>query len=206
MANIEANKEKFISLLVNTGRGHIHAVIEALEKSGFFTAPASTKYHGAYEGGLCEHSLNVYRQAMEVYNAELQLDPKKVEGIHNDNIAIAALLHDVCKADIYKTEQKFRKDANGRWQTYTGYGVDYSSFPLGHGEKSVIWLLKHNLEMTDEEILAIRWHMTKWDMSDGQEARSNFGAAVEKTPLVPIIAAADQLATWITEVEYNTTP
>ena len=193
------DKERFVSILRATNRAGIANVIAGLEELGFFMAPASTRFHGSFPGGLMLHSLNVYDQAVILRDAELKVRPDLANALTDDTIAIAALLHDVCKAEVYKEVEKFRKDKDGKWEKYKTYGVDYSDFPMGHGEKSVRRLLRWGLELTDEEMLAIRWHMGAFDLSDSPEARGSFTLAGEKTPLLPILIAADGLASHIVE-------
>lgn len=193
-------KDYFIQTLRSTERKGIDNVIAKLEESGFFNAPASTVFHLNTPGGLVQHSVNVYAEAMAIREKQIELCPEVEPKLPVDSIAIAALLHDVCKAEIYKEEQKWQKDADGKWVSYTAYTVDYSSLPVGHGEKSVIRLLQWGLEMTDDEIMAIRWHMDAWDLAfNSPEARSNIGAAKGKCPLLSIIKAADGLASFILE-------
>lgn len=193
-------KERFDNILRETGRRGIDNVLVELDKIGFYSAPASTKFHGSYSGGLLKHSLNVYDEAMMVLEMQLRLCPGIEQLIPGGSIAIAALLHDVCKAEIYKPEIKKRKNAEGVWESYDGYGVDYSNFPLGHGEKSVIRLLKWGLQMTEDEIMAIRWHMSGFDLAfQSPESRANYGAAIERCPLLAVIKAADGLASHILE-------
>lgn len=192
-------KAKFMEILKSTNRKGVDEVLVGLEKIGFFEAPASTRHHCAFEGGLCRHSVNVYDQAIRILKVEDELNTEFVKDIPNTSIAIVALLHDVCKAEIYKKVEKFRKDKDGKWEKYFAYEQDYSAMPLGHGEKSVIRLLRMGLELTNDEILAIRWHMANWSMPDDFESRGNFNAACEKCPLLSIIIAADELATRISE-------
>ena len=117
-----------------------------------------------------------------------------------ENIIIAALLHDICKANVYQKATKYRKDKNNAWETYDSYNVDYSELPLGHGEKSVIRLLQLGLQLTNDEILAIRWHMTAWELPfQSSEAKANLSAAKDQCPLLTIIQTADGLASAILE-------
>ena len=153
------NKDYFIQILRSTGREGVDEVIAGLEALGFFEAPASTVFHLNEPGGLLQHSLNVYREAMAIREKQIEMLPDIEPRLPADSVAIGALLHDTCKAAIYKPVEKWRKDAQGRWESYRGYEVDYSDLPVGHGEKSVIMLLRWGLRMTDDEILAIRWHM-----------------------------------------------
>ena len=196
----EKNKEEFCKILRETNRKGVEQVIDGLEKLGFFKAPASSKHHLAVEGGLLQHSLNVYCQADAIRSSQIHLDAKIEERLPMDSIIIVSLLHDVCKAEIYKKVQKFRKDANNKWEQYDTYDQDYSHCPLGHGEKSVIRLLRMGLELTEDEIAAIRWHMGAWDLPSSFEASKNLGAAQDKYPLVTVLMAADMMATRITEV------
>lgn len=192
-------KDKFISLLRSTDRQGVDSVIAYLEKVGFFEAPASVNRHLSYEGGLVEHSLNVHRMAMMLRGQMIEIKPELAEQLAEDSVTIAALLHDVCKANIYKTAKKWRKDEQNRWEQYDTYEADYSRFPLGHGEKSVIMLLRLGLTLTNDEILAIRWHMGAWNLPfQSYEDKCNISEASDH-PLTAVIQAADGLATHILE-------
>lgn len=193
------DKEKFIEALKATGRAGVDKVVAELERLGFFEAPASTRFHGSEPGGLLKHSLNVYCEARVLREVELKMRPDMAEKLPETSIAIVSLLHDVCKAEVYKEIEKFRKDKNNQWEKYLTWKADHSETPLGHGEKSVIRLLRWGLELTDDEILAIRWHMGKWDLSEYSDAKQSFNAACDKTPLLPLLMAADQLASRISE-------
>jgi len=190
----------FNNALKMTKRNNIEQVLGYLEKMGFYESPASSKFHLACKGGLLQHSLNVWLQARKIAEAQIALKPELKERLSEESIAIAALLHDVCKCCVYTVEKRNRKNALGAWEQYDCYVPKYDKMPLGHGEKSVIRLLRMGLELTDDEIFAIRWHMANWDMADTQEAKGNFTAAVNQCPLLAVIIAADQLSTWITEV------
>ena len=190
-------KEKFLELLRSTARNGVEEVLKGLESLGFFEAPASTRFHGCCPGGLLAHSLAVCDQALALREMEIAKRPELAEKVLVESVIIAALLHDVCKAEVYKEVEKFRKDKNNQWEKYKTYGVDYSALPLGHGEKSVIRLLRFGLELTDDEMLAIRWHMQGFDLSDSGEARASYTAACAKSPLVTLIMAADLLASHV---------
>lgn len=192
-------KQQYIDLLRSTNREGIDKVIAYLEKSPFFTAPASTNKHLAKDGGLVEHSLNVYRTLERLAGQMIEMKPGIKDRLKPDSLIISALLHDVCKANLYKKIQKFRKDANGRWETYDGYDTDYTRFPMGHGEKSVVMLLNLGLTMTKDEMLAIRWHMSAWNLAfQSYEEKCNISAAAD-IPLVSLLQSADVLATHIVE-------
>ena len=194
-------RNKIIELLRATGRGNVENVIDYLDKnSDFFTAPASTVFHGNYPGGLAEHSLNVYNVAMRVKKQMVELKPELADRLSDDSVAIVTLLHDVCKTKIYKLEKRNRK-VNGVWEEVDVYSVDYSNFPLGHGEKSVIMLLKLGLNLTKDEMLAIRWHMTAWELPmQSADAKGNLNAAKEQCPLLTLLQASDGLASALLEV------
>lgn len=192
-------KKRFCESLSATGRKGVDAVVEGLERIGFFTAPASSKHHLAFEGGLLQHSLNVMEQALELREVQVKLNPDLEKLLPVDSVRLVGLLHDVCKSDLYKKVEKFRKDANNKWEKYTAYDCDHTNFPMGHGEKSVVLLMEMGLELARPEMIAIRWHMAGWDLSDSREANGNFSAACVKYPLLSLLIAADELATRITE-------
>lgn len=198
MLDVAANRDRFCEILRSTGRAGVESVLSGLEGLGFFDAPASTRFHLSEKGGLCQHSLNVYDEAMLVKVLQCRLRPDLEQKLDDVSVTVAALLHDVCKAEVYKSEIKHRK-VNGKWEDYEGYVPDYSSFPLGHGEKSVIRLLRWGLELTDDEMIAIRWHMHAWSLSDSPEDGANFNKASEQCPLLAVLIAADGLAARILE-------
>jgi hypothetical protein len=193
-------KARFVECLKDTRIENLDKFVECLETLGFFDAPASSKHHLAEKGGLVRHSLNVYAQALAIAQVQTELYPDLAKRLPIESIARVSLLHDVCKAEIYKPELKHRKNADGKWEDYYGYATDYSQMPLGHGEKSVIRLLRMGVNLTNDEILAIRWHMANWDMADTFEAKGNFNATCDKCPLLSVLIAADELATRISEV------
>lgn len=177
-------KEKYINLLKSTKREGIEDLIKWLESTDFFTAPASTKFHLSNESGLLEHSLNVYEEIV-----------RNFEGYDMYTLIIVSLLHDVCKANYYTVSERNVK-RNGEWVKEPYYTVD-EEFPLGHGEKSVILIQKY-IDLTDEEIAAIRWHM------GGFEPKENYsviGNAFYKYPLALLLHIADLRATYLVEKE-----
>lgn len=195
------NKSKFIEILSATGRDGMDKVLAKLEETGFFEAPASTKFHLSCKGGLLEHSLNVYEAAMLIRGQAIRCRPELEAQLPVDSVAISALLHDACKCDIYKETILSRKNEDGYWEKYPGYTVDYSAgLPVGHGEKSVILLLSWGLSLTEEEILAIRWHMNAWDMPfQNSEHLGSHNAAKAKSPLVSLTQLADGFAAGLLE-------
>ena len=193
-------KKEFIELLKTTNRQGIDDLVEELEDLGFFKAPASTKFHLNEGGGLVQHSLNVCKAALSMRKSMIELDDSLLEALPKDSVIIASLLHDTCKADIYKPTMKKEKNRFGMWCEVPGYDVDYSNFPLGHGEKSVIVLLRSGFELTDDEIMAIRWHMNAWDLPfQSYDIKSNFNTAKEICPLLSLVQAADCLASNLLE-------
>ena len=194
-------KKEFLELLLSTRRQGVDKVVDYLEKSGFFTAPASVSKHLSRDGGLLEHSLNVCKVALMLREQMIAFKPDIESNVPKESVILSALLHDVCKSSIYKKMQKFKKNAEGRWESYDGYDVDYSRFPFGHGEKSVVMLLRLGLELTNEELLAIRWHMAAWDLPfQSYEEKSNLSEA-SNVPLVSLVQAADGLAAHLLESE-----
>ncbi len=175
-------------------------MIEDLDELGFFKAPASSKFHLNVEDGLLKHSLNVCNTALNVRETMIGMDESLRESLPKDSVIIAALLHDVCKADIYKPAIKKQKNSFGLWVDTPGYDVVYDNFPLGHGEKSVIMLLRSGLDMTDDEIMAIRWHMHAWDLPfQSADLKANFNTAKSKCPLIALVQAADGLSSSLLE-------
>jgi hypothetical protein len=194
------NKERFIWLLRSTERDGMDDCIEELEELGFFEAPASSKFHLNEDGGLMQHSLNVCDTALKIREAMIEMDDSLRESLSQESVIIASLLHDVCKADIYRKAVKRQKNNFGIWVDVPGYDVDYSNLPLGHGEKSAIVLLRSGLDLTDDELLAIRWHMNAWEMPfQSPDIKGNFNAAKEICPLVSVVQAADTLASNLLE-------
>lgn len=167
MTNKERFKEIFISQVTRPGAADLLAWLGTTD---FFEAPASTRFHGAYPGGLVEHSLNVYYAL---------LGQSTIREYGGESVAIVALLHDVCKANYYAGE-------------YPDYTVK-DQMPMGHGEKSVYLVMKH-MELTDDEALAIRWHMGAYDDAFRGGSRA-LNAAMERTPLVLELHYADMIAT-----------
>ena len=197
---MENLKQQFQEKLLSTKRDGMENVIKHLERLGFFIAPASTKFHLSVKGGLMEHSWNVCNTALMLREQMIQMKPELADKLPEESVVIASLLHDVCKSNIYKDAILNRKNDQGYWEKVPGYEVDYSSLPLGHGEKSVIMLLTLGLKLTKDEMLAIRWHMTAWELAfQSPEQKSNLQKAREIAPLCAIIQAADGLSSALLE-------
>lgn len=173
-------------------------LLEWLEEKGFFTAPASTKYHGNYAGGLVEHSNNVFTRLLSLAQSEtVRLGLKNPE-YELETIAIAALLHDVCKVDAYKIETKNQKQKDGSWKQIESYTYT-NAFPVGHGEKSVFQIMRF-MELTDEELMAIRWHMGPFD-SAAKGGSYDMNNAFAESKLAAMLHLADMMATHLDERE-----
>ena len=178
-------KEQFINLLKGINRDGINELIEFLEKTDFYTAPASTKFHCAYEGGLLEHSLNVYSALKELTKGEWA----------EDTIRIVGLLHDICKVNQYKVEMRNKKNEHGEWVKEPYYATD-DIMPLGHGEKSVMLLQYKGLKLNLIEIMMIRNHMSAF--RDNQYL-NDVSHRFSKCPQSLILHFADMLSTYTNE-------
>lgn len=205
------NVQKFENLLSEIKRDGIEGVLNFIRNSDFYTAPASTRFHLAEEGGLLEHSLHVY----ECLNAKKSAPIWKeaLENVSRETILIVSLLHDICKTYYYVTDYKNQKtyeqdkinsankkdikhDAKGDyiWETVPYYTVD-NKYPLGHGSKSVVFILQY-MKLSMEEITAITYHMGAYcDSSQWNE----LGQAYEKYPLALALHESDAEATYLME-------
>lgn len=194
-SDIETNKARFTKLLMDTGRENMDYVIEDLEALGFFSAPASVRNHDNFEGGLVQHSLDVYDTAVALREALVKMNPDLEKELPMESVTIATLLHDVCKADIYRKVIRSRKNEVGQYEKFEDYSYDYSDLPVGHGEKSVIRLLRSGLDLEDNEILAIRWHMGPWEVdTSNREQEGMYRQAQLNSPLVGLVHHADSFS------------
>ncbi len=188
-------KEEFIKIYQsNIQREGSDKLLEYLlsSKSDFFTAPASTRYHGAYEGGLCEHSMNVYYCLCSYLERERVKNEYGLE-YSAETIAIVALLHDLCKINLYKTSKRNKKDETGKWVEVPFFEYN-DTLPYGHGEKSV-YIISGFMRLSREEAMAIRWHMG----FSGEENVNTIGKALEMYPLALAANIADMEATFYIE-------
>lgn len=188
-------KSRFIEIYSsNIKRAGADKLLEYLESpaSDFFTAPASARFHGAYAGGLAEHSINVY-ECLSDY-----MERDRVKNTYNltasaESIAITALLHDLCKINCYKPGFRNTKDETGAWIKVPTFEYD-DKLPYGHGEKSV-YIITGFMRLSREEAFAIRYHMG----FSGTEDPRNVGNAFEMFPLAFALATADMEATYFLE-------
>lgn len=188
-------KDEFIEIYQkNITREGADKLLEYLtsSKSDFFTAPASTRYHGAYEGGLLEHSLNVYHCLADYVERERVKNTYKLNP-SAESVALTALLHDICKVNFYKTDYRNSKNEQGVWEKVPYYTID-DRLPYGHGEKSV-YIISGYMRLTREEAFAIRYHMG----FSGNEEPNNVGKAFEMFPLAFALSVADMESTYFLE-------
>jgi len=188
------SKERFIEVFkTNVKREGAKELLDYLlsPASDFFQAPASARFHCSYEGGLCEHSLNVYDCLKSYLSAERAKDFGF--SYSEESIAIVSLLHDLCKVNVYKKGFRNVKDEKGVWQRVDTFEYD-DKLPYGHGEKSV-YMITAYMKLTREEAFAIRYHM---GYSSTEDPR-NVSAAFEMFPLAFALSTADSEATYFVE-------
>ena len=210
-------KERFLEIYKeNIKREGADALLEYLEKSGFFSAPASSRHHLAEPGGLCKHSVHVYERLSALVGMEVMYN-QDFAPPSDETIAIVALLHDLCKIGCYKKEPKNQKTYDPEkvaaaqkwqvkhddlgdfvWETVLGYTFD-DPMPYGHGEKSA-YIVNGFMKLTREEAFAIRFHMGAWN--DGE--KQNASKAFEMYELAILLHMADELATFVDEKEAAT--
>ncbi len=162
--------------------------------SDFFKAPASTKFHSSFAGGLVEHSVKVYNRFLNKIKTEF--GEKYEEVITNESIAIIGLLHDVCKINFYKSEYRNTKDKAGNWVQVICYTVD-DKLPYGHGEKSV-YILSGFIKLTRDEAMAINWHMGGFD-NRVQGGSYSMSVAFQQYPIAVIFHTADLETAYLDE-------
>ena len=212
----QVEMKEYEKLLMRTGRDGVENLIAYIRASDFYTAPASTKFHGSFMGGLLHHSLEVFRNLdKKTSGSEYNVwrDLLDADKVGNDSIIIVSLLHDVCKTHFYTTELKNQKnydqavvaaadrrqvkhDSNGDfiWETVPSYAVD-DKIPYGHGEKSVM-MIENYITLKPVERYAIRWHM---GFSEPKELYNTLTAAIERYPLILALHEADLEASYVTE-------
>lgn len=210
-ANIDANKHRFIELLSSITRegARIKELIEYLNCTDFFTAPASAAYHMSCKGGLCQHSLNVYDNMIKLYctvNNSTDVDKSTY-----DSIKIMSLLHDVSKIGTYKetfrnekvySPQGEKSDNGGRydWVSVPGYKKRDAKerFIYGNHEQNAEYITRCYIPLTLEESSGILHHMggMSWD-----SAKDAIGEVYTEFPLALLLYMSDMLSTYISEKE-----
>ena len=195
MPNVKELKDKFVEIYQqNITRPGSDKLLNYLlsENSDFFVAPASTRYHGAYEGGLCEHSIHVY-ECLKDYLERARVKDEYGLDYPDESIAISSLLHDLCKVNLYRVSYRNKKNDEGVWEKVPFYEF-HDTLPYGHGEKSV-YIVSSYMRLTREEAMAIRWHMG----FSGEENVNTIGKALEMYPLALPCHIADMESTFYIE-------
>lgn len=181
------NKERFLSICEQQiHREGLPALMAWLEKSDFYEAPASTRYHGNHPGGLLEHSLNVFDELNRLRSAFPEVP------MSDETAAIISLFHDLCKVNMYQPEKRNRKTPDGRWEQYDAYSIQEKFCFGGHGSKSV-FLVQTFLKLTPEEAVAINCHMGAFG------GDQYVGKSFEQYPMAWFLHVADGAATYIKE-------
>ena len=185
-------KQKFMEYYqANIHREGADRLLEWLQTTDFFTAPASTRYHCACPSGLVQHSVNVYEVMMEKH-----FDPETDSA---ESFALCALLHDVCKAQFYKiSTRNVKNEKTGQWEKVPYYTIE-DAFPYGHGEKSV-FLIERFVRLKPAEATAIRWHMGGFDDA-ARGGNFSISVAYDKYPIAVKLHLADLEATYLREKE-----
>lgn len=189
-------REEFIKIFNdNIKREGAKNLLDFLESSDFFVAPASTRYHSNVKGGLVSHSINVYNRFKNLIKNEYGED--YTEKISDESIAIISLLHDVCKINSYKEDFRNVK-VDGEWVQVPFYTLD-DQLPYGHGEKSV-YMISGFMKLSREESMAINWHMGAFDTRVQGGYMNMLSSAYYKYPIAFLIHIADATATYLDEV------
>ncbi len=192
MNQAQPDCNKLHDQFVEYARADIHregleGLLSWIETTDFYTAPASARYHSCFPGGLCLHSLNVYKRILTKVSSD--------EDISRESLAIVSLFHDLCKANFYKQEMRNTKDETGQWIKVPYYTFD-DQLPLGHGEKSM-FLVQRYLHLTENEALAIRWHMGNFGLMIGSNEITALNNAMRKSRLMIMLQQADtEAAFW----------
>lgn len=182
-------KEEFKRAAKAITRPGIEELMDWLEETDFYTAPASTRFHGAHESGLVMHSLNVYSQLKKLckwYKCDAS----------EESIAIVSLFHDLCKVGVYKTETRWRKNQYNQWEQYPAYRFEEDFAYGGHGSKSV-YLIMAFMALSPDEASAINCHMGQWDST----TYSNPSPVYERNLLAWLLHVADEAADYILETK-----
>lgn len=203
--NIQELIEKFEQLLTSVKRDGIDKLLAYIRKSDFYRAPASTRFHSCHDGGLLEHSLNLYECLLS--KKQNPIWAEVLREVDDESLILVALLHDLCKSYLYVPEFKNKKvysdtgtkrDDGGRfdWQVVKGYSTD-DKIPYGHGEKSVM-MIEEFIKLKPIERYAIRWHM---GFTEPKEYWNTLTTAIKKYPVILAVHQADMEATYLLEEE-----
>ena len=166
-------------------RDGLDDLLKWIESTDFYVAPASTRYHGCCVHGLVTHSLRVYDQLKmltRVYDCDAS----------DESIAIVSLFHDLCKIGCYKTEMRWRKNSQDKWEQYPTYKFDEDFAYGGHGSKSV-FIVQSFMDLTPDEASAINCHMGAWDST----SYSNPSTVYQRNLLAWLLHVADEAADYL---------
>lgn len=177
MKTKEDRIKEYQQLVKSNRMSHLINLVPKLDEMGYFDQPASTRFHGAYEGGLFDHSLEVAKALMDL------TDKLNLEWDRQSSPLVIGLFHDLCKCDNYVFDRESNK-----------YIFNQDVILPGHGDKSVI-MLQQLLLLTDEEIACIRWHMGSYETDT--KMWNYYGQAIEKYPNVLYTHMADMIASKI---------
>ncbi len=194
MTDINNAKSEFCEIYLSViRRDGADKLLDYLQNNDFFTAPASARYHLAESGGLCQHSINVYKRLKQLVEREYGEEYSRIYS--DETLAVCGLLHDLCKVNYYVTEMRNVKEGN-EWVKKPFFKVE-EKFPYGHGEKSV-FIISQYMRLSAEEAMAINWHMGGFDerVKGGSYA---FSEALAKFKLALLLHIADLEATYLDE-------
>ncbi|MDR0384401.1 MAG: HD domain-containing protein [Christensenellaceae bacterium] len=183
-------REEFIQIYTqNIKREGAAELLEFIKTTDFFTSPASTRFHGNFEGGLLQHSIKVYKRLVKLVQDEnIDISP--------ESVAIIALLHDICKANTYKIEMRNSK-VNNEWVKVPYYTYN-DSLPYGHGEKSV-YIVSGFMKLTRDEAMSINWHMGAFDARNNNLTSSTLAKAFQMYPIAFLTHVADLISAYLDE-------
>ena len=201
-SEVDMNKTNYLitllgCALIRAGRSSLESVDSMIDKfdrcmnwlegTDFFVCPASTRYHGSYEGGLLEHSMQVVDVIRMLHDNNIFR-----QKVSLDTAVLCALTHDWCKIGLYEPYMRNVKDDNGNWVQKQEYKRSENiMMPLGHGVTS-FYLVSRFFKLSNEEAAAIRWHQGVWNVCDMEQ--NDLQAANERWPLVHLLQFADQLS------------
>lgn len=210
MINLQANKEEFETLARKyIKRDGLEKLLAWLDSTDFYSAPASTQYHLCIEGGLCQHSLNVFHTMVKLANMRYDKEENddniyngantEVDGAFNmENIALVSLFHDICKANCYVRDFKNVK-VNGKWEQQEYWKWD-EQFVYGHGSKSV-YIIQQYMRLFIDEAQAIRFHMGGKEDALSQQYERQYAPVFEKSPFAVLLHLADSYSAFLLEGE-----
>lgn len=180
---------KIHNQLVNSEqiKKRIATVLDWLAGTDFYTAPASTIYHGSFVGGLLIHSLEVYNQIISLHKLP------QFNDVSFSSAALVALTHDWCKIGMYESYDKnVKNQTTGQWEQVKAFRRNQIGVPLGHGAASMFLAQRLFPSLEVDEALAIRWHQSRWNVCEPEQ--NEFQLANETCPLVHLLQFADQLS------------